>query len=179
VTFRGLSFEGTGQPAAENDFACAILAHQVSDITVEDCRVTRMGGAGLLFTQGSAQGQTLKRITVRRCFFEGNQMPVGGEERGYKDLFVYGACEDVALVGNTCLSANDSGIEVAYGFGSNNPGGEPKPITNVYLAENRCEGHARHGIVGAYGRTIPDGLSVAGNVCRGAGHNGMTEKRAA
>jgi hypothetical protein len=172
VTFRGLSFEGTGQPASTWDTGAAIFGHQVSDITVEDCRVTNMGGAGIAFDQDDRDGEVLRRIVVRRCRLEGNQMLAA--EQGYVDVIVYGACEDVAIEANECLSANDSGIQVYYGYGSNDvPGGEPKPITNVHIAENRCEGHARHGIVGAYGRTIPDGLSIVNNVCRNNGWIGV------
>lgn len=178
VTFRGLSFEGPGLVASAWDTGCAIYGREVRDILVEDCRVSAMGGAGIGFSQGSNTGQALRRITVRGCYLSDNLMPTPWRNN-YKDITVYGACEDVTIEGNTCLSPNDTGISVQYPFGSNNPGGEAKPITNVTIADNRCEGHARHGIIGAYGRTIPDGLSVVNNVCKGNGWIGTPMNLAA
>lgn len=169
VGFKNLSIEGANQASTSpNQNVGIYFENGVENIWVESCTVIRTGGSAILFDNISDTAIT-RNVTIRDCYLAENLLPSTNWNL-FCDISLYGRrFEDIRITGNTCLSGNDTGISIV----TDSLTLTNKILRNVYIANNRCENHRRHGIILAYGALPSEGIFAINNICRNNGWMGI------
>ncbi|MGJ0610154.1 right-handed parallel beta-helix repeat-containing protein [Enterococcus faecium] len=147
-----LSFEGTGIVSASGTPSYGVYGRGTTGVTIERCSFEYLGGGGIYLLSNT------KRVRIYDCYLNNN--PYASQENF--DIQIYDRAEDVRIINNECLSDNDMGIGVFF-----------RDLTNVWVENNKCHNHQRHGIIVGYHSGTPIGINIRDNRCHNNGWVGI------